>query len=174
MQYRIILIVVAALAAAGVSAKTPERSLNSAATTPDFIMAAGETDLFEIEEGKLAASRAQDTRVRQFGQQMVEAHSQTTADLQRAIRQAGLQPPPPPELRPGKKLLIAELGQMQGDEFDHLYLEQQAEAHEDALLVMRTYAAQGDTPALRDAAGRVAPLVAQHLATIRRMQLSAR
>lgn len=173
MQSRLIFVAIIALATTAAVAKTPERNLNSAATTSDFIMAAAESDLFEIEEGKLAAARAQDPRVRQFGQQMVKAHSETTDDLQRAIRQAGLQPPPPPALRPVKKLLLAELNQMQGEDFDHLYLEQQAEAHEDALLVMRTYAAQGDSPPLRAAAAHTVPLVAQHLATVRKMQLSA-
>jgi putative membrane protein len=174
MKHMSLMACAAVLAFSAAAAKEPVRTLNSAATTPDFITAAAQTDRFEIEAGKLAAARAQDPRVRQFADQMVAAHSQTSADLQRAIRQAGMQPPPPPELTPGKKLLLTELNQMQGDEFDHLYLEQQAETHEDALMVMRTYAAQGDTPALREAAARTAPLVAQHLATIRRMQLSER
>jgi putative membrane protein len=161
------------MVAAGAWAQLPPQSLNTATTTPDFIKVAAISDRFEIEEGQLAATHALDPRVRQLGRGLAQAHMQTTAALNQAVRQAGMPPPPPPALDPGHVLLLSELAQMQGMAFDNLYLEQQAEAHEDALMLMRVYAAQGDAPALRQAAATTIPMVADHLSRIQALQLSA-
>ena len=158
------------LLAGAVQAQVPPQALNSAATTPDFIKTAGASDLFEIREGKLAADRSQDPRVRAFAEQMVQAHMQTTEAMKQAIHQAGLPEPPAPELGPGQKIMIDELKDEKGRDFDHLYLVQQAGAHHEALGVMQTYAAQGDTPALRQAAAMTAPLVGRHLAEVIALQ----
>ena len=158
------------LLAGAAQAQVPPPALNSAATTPDFIKTAGASDLFEIREGKLAADRSQDPRVRAFAEQMVQAHMQTTEAMKQAIHQAGLPEPPAPELGPGQKIMIDELKDEKGRDFDHLYLVQQAGAHHEALGVMQTYAAQGDTPALRQAAAMTAPLVGRHLAEVIALQ----
>ena len=45
-----------------------------APSTPDFIQKAAMSDMYEVEAGKLAADKGQSDAVKQFGQQMVDAH----------------------------------------------------------------------------------------------------
>src|SRR5581483_7075633 len=53
--------------------------------TPDFVREAAVNDMYEAEAGKLAAARGQSETVKQFAQQMVEAHTQITAELKGVV-----------------------------------------------------------------------------------------
>ena len=57
-----------------------------------------------------------------------------------------------------------------GDNFDQVYLEQQAAAHEKALNMLRNYAESGDTPALQQFASQTAGVVEGHLEEVRQLQ----
>ena len=46
---------------------------------------------------------------------------------------------------------------------DQKYLEQQRQAHSQALDLMKDYAATGSTPALKSAAGDIVPVVQHHI-----------
>ncbi|HZV56069.1 MAG TPA: DUF4142 domain-containing protein [Sphingobium sp.] len=46
-------------------------------------------------------------------------------------------------------------------------MDDQVDAHEDALALMRKYAADGETASLKTAAASIAPVVEQHLARAR-------
>jgi putative membrane protein len=58
-----------------------------APSTPDFVQTAAMSDMYEIEAGKIAAQKGQSDAVKQFGQHMVEAHSQTTEELKGIVQQ---------------------------------------------------------------------------------------
>ena len=49
--------------------------------TPDFVQKAAMSDMYEVQAGKLAADKGQSDAVKQFGQQMVDAHTKTTEEL---------------------------------------------------------------------------------------------
>ena len=163
-------LLVAAVAPAANAQMTPT---NAPVAAPDFLATAAASDEFERRSGRLAAERAQDAGVRAFGQQMVAAHTQSTQELGEAARAAG-QRPPAPALNPGQEKMLRTLAEQQGPDFDKLYLQQQHEAHADALALMRTYAALGEVPPLRAAAGKTAPVVARHLAMVAGMQRAYR
>ena len=52
-----------------------------APSTPSFVQTAAMSDMYEIAAGKLAAEKGQSDAVKQFGQQMVDAHNKTTEEL---------------------------------------------------------------------------------------------
>ena len=52
-----------------------------APSTPDFVQKAAISDMYEVQAGKLAADKGQSDVVKQFGQQMVDAHTKTTEEL---------------------------------------------------------------------------------------------
>ena len=52
-------------------------------------------------------------------------------------------------------------------DFDMMYKREQMMAHEEAVMMHRTYAQRGDNPALRAMAARAVPMVANHLARVR-------
>jgi putative membrane protein len=58
--------------------------------TPEFIRTATISDMYEVEAGKIAAEKGKSDAVKQFGQRMVEAHSQTTEELKGIVQQANI------------------------------------------------------------------------------------
>jgi putative membrane protein len=144
-------------------ALAPALAQPRALPTPDFIKAAAATDEFERQEGRMAEKVGATAEVRDFGKMMVRDHTRTTEALKAAIHKAGMPAPPPPELTSEQKSNIAALQGLHGVAFDRPYMEQQIQAHQQALGVMRGYAASGDNPVLRQAAAETVPIVQQHL-----------
>ena len=62
---------------------------------------------------------------------------------------------------------MAELKTLKGAAFDKEYIDGQVDAHEDALDLMRKYAADGNVVSLKQAAGEIAPVVEKHLSSAR-------
>jgi putative membrane protein len=135
----------------------------TALSTPAFISAAASTDEFERQAGRLADRQAASPRVRSFGRMMVRDHTNTTMALKQAIRRAGLPQPPAPTLTSDQQSNMAALRGLQGPAFDQTYMQQQEQAHEEALGVMRAYAHGGDNRVLRAAAASTVPIVQRHL-----------
>ena len=77
--------------------------------TPDFVVAAAQSDQFEIQEGRLASMRSTNPRVRQAGAMMVRDHGESTAKMRMAARRGGLPPMPPPGLDGGQQQMFARL-----------------------------------------------------------------
>lgn len=136
---------------------------------PDFITAASQSDLFEIEEGKMAQKMGSTAGVRQFGSKMVRDHTKTTATLHKAITKAGMAVPPPPPLRPDQEQMISQLQGMSGADFDKAYLTQQVQSHQEALALQSSYAKMGDVPTLKTAAHSAVPIVSMHLKMAQKM-----
>jgi predicted outer membrane protein len=57
-----------------------------APSTPDFVQTVAMSDMYEVEAGKIASEKGQSDAVKQFGQQMVEAHTQTTEQLKGIVQ----------------------------------------------------------------------------------------
>jgi putative membrane protein len=131
-------------------------------STPDFIAAASQTDLYERQAGELASRKGKSPQVRAFGEMMVRDHAQTTAELQAAIRKSGGTPPAPPRLRADQEQMLSQLQSATAD-FDKSYANQQVQAHEQALGLMRAYSNGGDNTDLRAVAAKAAPIVQHHL-----------
>lgn len=154
----------AALAASGAMLLWPVAAMaQGAPPTPDFIKAAAQTDKFERDEGRLAETQAGSTKVKDFGREMVAAHTKTTAALKAAIAKAGLPPPAPPTLTQEQASNLATLRGLHGAAFDKAYIAQQIQAHQTALGVMQAYAASGDNAVIRKAAADTVPIVQSHL-----------
>lgn len=165
--------IAAALAAtAPLAAQLPSMP-NSAARGPDFIETAAASDLFEIEQGRLAAERATDPRVKALGRELAEAHERMSRALMQAARAADL-PAPAPKLNPGQRRQLALLEAARGSAFDKLYLQQQHEAHADAIGLLTAYSQLGAEPPLRQSAATALPMVKGHAERIKALQLALR
>jgi putative membrane protein len=133
-----------------------------------FMAAAGASDLYEIQSSKLALDKSQNVAVKDFAKTMITDHTKTTQAVKDAAAQAGLTAPEP-TLTPEQQAMIDKLQPLSGHEFDVAYAEQQLPAHQQALLLMTNYAANGDTPALREAARTAIPIIEHHLASLKQM-----
>ena len=145
------------------SASSAQASVSAAAATPDFVNAAASTDMFEIQAAKIAEKRSKNADVKAFAAMMIHDHTQSTAALKAAIKASGQALTLPTDLPGDKKAKLDELTAAPPADFDKAYIDSQISAHQDALTVMQAYAANGNTPALKDFAGKIAPVVQMHL-----------
>lgn len=137
--------------------------------TREFVQAAGQSDSFEILEASTVLSQTTNPDVRSFAQHMLDDHTRTKAALADATARAGLAPPPDGPSTDQAQMLSA-LQSERGPDFDKTYLKQQALAHHSALAVEQKYAAQGDQPALRQAASSAVPVISAHLQMAEQMK----
>jgi len=157
-----------ALALAGAAAPAlaqtpPPPPPAEAKTTADaYVKAAGASDQFEIQSSQIALQKTQNPAVRKFADMLIKHHQKTTAATVKAAQKAGLTPPPP-ALDPGAQPSITELQNASAADFDRIYLAQQVPAHQAALDLHQSYAANGDKAPLKTSARAAVPIVKQHI-----------
>lgn len=126
-----------------------------------FASAVAASDLYEIESGKLAASQASSADVKSFAATLQTDHSKSTADLKAAAQGAGVTVAP--ALDAEKQAMLDQLKAASGDDFDRLFIDQQATAHQKALQLLQNYSGAGDNEALKAFAAKAAAVVQGHL-----------
>ena len=169
MRTSLILAAAAAMAACGaVSAQAQPMSMpNSPAR---YVMMAGQDDLFEIREGKLASERSQTDAIKTFGGDMVRDHSKSTQEVLDAAKASGLPPMAAPMLSQRQRRMYDELAALKGPAFDREYVRQQTKAHEEALAMQTYYAQNGRDRKLKATASMIVPVVQQHLDGLKAMK----
>jgi putative membrane protein len=146
-------------AASGPVGETSAATLGSVNASA-FVENAARSDMFEVRAGKLALTRSHDPAVRRFASEMIKAHTETTRAL-KAHLPPGLTPPT--ELDKRRQGMLDDLKASKPSEFDKRYIDQQVSAHQEALTLMKGYAAHGDKPELKAAAAKTVPVVEHHL-----------
>jgi putative membrane protein len=134
-----------------------------------YVQLASSSDLFEIQSGELAATRARSPAVREFAQMLVADHGQTTEQRRAAAKAAGMARTHDWMLPPPMQEMLQALQGASDTAFDQLYLSQQVQAHQAALVLHRNYAQKGDTPTLRASASAAVPVVQRHLDRARQL-----
>ncbi len=137
-------------------------------STQDFVTQVAISDMFEIRSSELALERG-DAPVKQFAQQMIDAHTKTTAELKGLIASANLQVTPPTAMDSAHQEMIDDLAKLQGKEFVEEYLDDQEDAHEDAISLFERYANGGENAALKDWAGKTLPALKHHLDMVKKL-----
>ena len=120
-------------------------------------------DLFEIQSARLALDKSPNPDVQALAQALLAAHRQSIAGLKAAA--ASAQPPirVAPALNPDQQARLDALRSLAGPGFDHTFLQQQVEAHEQALKLIAGFAEDGDVPTLKQQAQTIEDPVHQHL-----------
>jgi putative membrane protein len=140
-------------------------ALTPVPTPQEFTDRAAKSDAFEIEAAKLAATKASSAEVKAFAQDMIKAHTDSTAKIKTAAGAAKITPDA--ALTRDQQEDLADLGKLTGTKFDDEYMDAQVAAHEDALSLMRNFAADGADAGLKAVAGEIVPVVEKHLAMAR-------
>ncbi len=138
-------------------------SLKPTPTPQEFVNTAAKSDAFEIAAAKLAAKNAASPEVKAFAEQMIKAHTDSTAKIKAAAAKASPAITPDATLTADQNEDLAELGRLTGAAFDEEYMDGQVDAHEDALALMRAFAADGGNAGLQAVAAEIAPVVEGHL-----------
>jgi len=134
-----------------------------APSTPDFVQQVAMSDLYEVEAGKIAAAKGQSDAVKQFGQHMVEAHAQTTAELKGVVEAEKIDVALPTVLDEKRQRMIEDLNAAHEADFDKTYARQQVSGHEKAVDLFSQYADKGDDAVVKAFAAKTLPVIKQHL-----------
>jgi putative membrane protein len=158
-------------ASAPLAAQTPPPPPPAEAKTSamPYVMAAGKSDLYEINSSQVALQKSQTPAIRKYATMLIKHHQATTAATMKAAKKAGLTPTPP-MLDAGATASINELQTASATDFDRLYIGQQIPAHQAALDLHQSYSTGGDQAPLRASAKTAVPIVKQHLDAAMKMQ----
>lgn len=144
---------------------------NSPLFHPTYMAMSASSDQFEIQSSQLALQASQSQAVRSFANLMIAHHQSTTQNLVAAAQSAGLTPPPPALLPMHQQMLDQLRAAGTGANFDAAYKQSQIMSHQSALDLQTNYASGGDVATLRQVAAATAPIVQQHLASARNLNI---
>lgn len=134
---------------------------SAAVDTQVYLNQATAADMFEIESSKLALERSNDPAVQALARQMIQDHTNASVKMKAASNALGLRSQVNSVGGQAAQQML-QLRNLSGKEFDRMYLQMQAQAHEQAYNIHSGYAAHGETPQLRTLASEMATLIQQH------------
>jgi putative membrane protein len=129
-----------------------------------FVQKAVSSGLAAVQLGKMAIERAASAEVQQFGQRMIDDHTQAN-NILLAIAQAR-QIPVTKAPEPHYQIVARRLAALRGAEFDRVYMVGQVADHEQAMTLFTTEATQGQDPELKAFAAQALPILQGHMRTI--------
>ena len=136
------------------------------ADSPDaaFYKKAAEGGIAEVEAGKLAQSKGDSQKVKDFGAMMVKDHSAANAKLEDLAATKGVTLPNTSSVR--QMATKAKLEVLTGDTFDKAYIKAQVRAHQSTATLFRKEIASGQDPDAQSFAKATLPTVRSHLKAI--------
>ncbi len=150
-----------------VAGATGTLSAELTSSTKGFVEGAATGDMYEIAASKIAVMRSMSDDVKKFAQQMINDHTQTTNQLKAALEHAKLNVEPPTMLDSRHQGLIDDLKGVKDQDFDARFISQQESAHNEALILVRGYAKDGDNIDLKMFAQATQPKIEMHLDMIK-------
>jgi putative membrane protein len=132
-------------------------------STKGFVDGAAASDMYEVQAGQLASMRASTPELKKFAKDMIDAHTKTTSELKSILMKSAPNVMPPSELDARHQGLLDDLKGAKDEDFDGRYIAQQISAHNEALILMRSYANSGDNADIKTFAAETMPKVQMHL-----------
>jgi putative membrane protein len=126
-----------------------------------FAKLAGAGGLAEVELGKLADRKAENSSVKEFARRMVEDHTKANEQLVKLANHAGIALPG--ELDPEHKAMKATLDQVSGTAFDLMFMQGQVVDHQKTATLLLWEIDQGQEAELQRFAAATLPIVLAHL-----------
>lgn len=133
------------------------------AQTTQFVGASAETDMFQIETGRLAAKKSRMADTKYFAEIMVAVHTDTSRQLQKIAITGGLAKLMPVAMSTRRVGELQQLRALPSAQFDRNYLETQIDMHRETAILFEDYASSGADSALREFATRTLIDIKQYL-----------
>jgi putative membrane protein len=138
-----------------------QNTTNPSQNDKNFVRSALEGGNAEVALGKLAAQKGNSEDVKQFGQKMVQDHTQFSHEMRDVAQKEGIRPPDGTGTK--DKALEAKLKTLSGHAFDSAYIGAMVKDHRQDLDAFNKEANKGNDTAIKDAASRGALLIGEHL-----------
>jgi putative membrane protein len=132
-----------------------------------FVKDAAEGGMAEVELGKLAAQKATNPDVKQFGQKMVDDHSKANDKLKDVASQESIEIPA--ALGSKYQSRIDKLSKLSGDKFDKAYVKDQLKDHENDVKEFQAEAQNGQDPKVKSFASETLPTLQEHLELVKNL-----
>ena len=135
-----------------------------------FVRKALEGGAAEIQLGQLAQQKSQSEDVKQFGQKMVEDHTQLSEQMKPIAQQLGVKEPKGPSKK--DKQLMAKLEGLSGPQFDEAYIQAMVKDHKEDLKDFKNEAQSALNQNVKQAAQQGAGVISHHLEMIEQIAQS--
>jgi putative membrane protein len=126
-----------------------------------FMKEAASGGLMEVELGKIAAEKASNERVREFGKRMQADHSKINEQLKKIAAKKGVDLPDAPSGE--HKRTLDKLSKLSGREFDEEYMEAMVDDHKEDIEKFETAAEKARDPDVKKFAADTLPVLKKHL-----------
>jgi putative membrane protein len=129
-----------------------------------FVSKALEGGVAEVQLGQLAQQKSQSPDVKQFGQKMVQDHTQLGEQMKQVAKAMGVSEPKGPSKK--DKQLMAKLEGLSGDQFDQEYIKAMVKDHKQDLKDFNDEAQMTQDPNLQQVTKTGTRVISQHLQMI--------
>jgi putative membrane protein len=133
-----------------------------------FVMEAAMGGMEEVQLGQLAAQKASDPDVKNFGQHMVDDHSKANSQLMQLASQKGVTPPT--TLPAAKQKDMDKLNGLSGAAFDKAYVAMMVKDHKKDVAEFQKQAKSGKDSDLKSFAASTLPTLQDHLKMVQGIQ----
>jgi putative membrane protein len=130
-------------------------------TEKQLLQKIAEADKAEIEMGQLAQSNASSPKVKEFGQKLVEDHTQNNQQLEQIAQQNGVQLQA--EEKPDEQPVKNKFEKMKGPQFDKAFLQHERDDHAKLLKELQAQKDQVQDPDVKNFISQTIDAVQQHL-----------
>jgi putative membrane protein len=143
----------------------PKTAMN---TDHHFVMETAQGGMAEVELGQLAADKASNAKVKEFGQRMVTDHTKADEGLKSlaASKKITL----PTALSAKQKATKDRLSKLSGGAFDRAYITEMVRYHQMSAAAFQKEATTGQDAEIKAWAAKTAPTVDEHLKLAREIQ----
>jgi putative membrane protein len=142
---------------------------NSQASTmtgdTDFMTKAAQGGMAELELGKMAAAKAQNSEVKQFARKMVADHGKANDELKALAGEKNFSMPV--RLDAKYQSVMERLNGLSGAEFDKAYVDAMVAGHEETVALFKSEADGGKDADAKAWAGKTLPNLQMHLEMIK-------
>jgi len=138
-------------------------------TDAAFVQAVADADAYEVQTSELVSQRASRQEVKDFAAMMVRDHRATTQELTTLAPTINLTAPTP-QIDSSRQSRIDTLRGQSGESFDDAYLDEQVEAHENAVRLFENYLVGAPAGPLRDWATTTLPKLRTHLTQVQALE----
>ena len=136
-----------------------------------FIRNATEGGQMEVALGKVAAEKAQNAEVKNFGQHMVDDHSKANEELEKLCSEKGVDlTADKPKMDKAVQKQVDKLSKKEGADFDKAYVDDMVSDHEKDVKEFEKGAEALKDPDLRTWASKTLPTLQSHLDMIKGIQ----
>jgi putative membrane protein len=120
-----------------------------------------QSDLAEVQAGKVGAQKASSGEVKKFAQHMVDDHGKQLSEARDLAKKKNMQLPSQPMKK--HQDAMKKLEQASGQQFDKVFMQQMVKDHEDALKLAQNAAKNAKDKDVKAAAEKAVPVIQNHL-----------